>query len=104
LSFVAATSLSACRPRSTRTPPTPPTPSIGAITTNGLSPRWVEGIGVRSESHLGLFIPPEVAHPIEENRQQDGAADEAALPEGVYAEETEAVADHFDESSTDNRA
>jgi hypothetical protein len=49
-----------------------------------------------------LFTLPEVADAVEEDSQDDRATDESALPEGVDAEETEAVADDFDEGGADD--
>jgi hypothetical protein len=51
-----------------------------------------------------LFTLPEVADAVEEDSQDDRATDESALPEGVDAEETEAVADDFDEGGADQGA
>src|ERR671923_214575 len=45
----------------------------------------------------GLFALAQVADAIEQHRQDDGAADEGALPEGVDAEQAEAVADDLDQ-------
>ena len=44
-----------------------------------------------------LLALPQVADPVEEDRQQDRAADEAALPERIDAQQAQAVADDLDQ-------
>ena len=51
-----------------------------------------------------LFALAEVADPVEQHGEDDGAADEGALPERVDAEQAEAVADDLDEGRADQRA
>src|SRR6266545_180402 len=50
-----------------------------------------------------LFGLPAAAQPVEQDCDQDGAADESPLQKRVDAEKTEAVADDFDQRRADQR-
>src|SRR6478735_1046241 len=51
-----------------------------------------------------LFALSEVANPVEQHGEYNGAADEGTLPKGVDAKQSETVADYFDQSGADKRA
>src|SRR5689334_12411187 len=52
----------------------------------------------------GLFALAQVADTVEQDRKDDGAADEGALPEGIDAQQAEAVADDLDQRGADQGA